>query len=186
MRFDVRSARRLALAVGMGASTLVLGACSTLQIHTDWNTSLDFSKFHTWDFQKDTLPYSTFMQERIRTAIANNLGARGLTRTETNPDLVVVWRVQRSTETQLTTTGYGGAWGAWRGGGYSTTSVQKIPIGALTLAMFDPKINQLVWRGEAESQIDENSSSAQAINEVVGQLLAQFPPKPGMQPQGNF
>ncbi len=201
MRFGVGSARRFALAIGGGAAALVLGACgASIQISTDWNQSLNFTQFHTWDFQKDTLPYSTFMQERIRGAISDALTSKGLTRTETNPDLVVVWRVQRSTETQVTTTGSsygygGGAWGGYYGRGYgaggytsgsSTSSVQQIPVGALTVAMFDPKVNQLVWRGEANAEITEGTTSQQAIHDVIQQLFAQFPPKPGQHPQGSF
>ena len=73
-----------------------------------------------------------------------------------------------------------------RHGVLDESSVQRIPIGALTVAIFDPKINQLVWRGEANAEIAEGTTSQQAIQDVVGQLFAQFPPKPGQQPQGEL
>jgi hypothetical protein len=124
---------RWSRAFGLAVAALALGACSSLNVQTDWNTTLDFTKYKTWDFKNDTLPYATFTQERIRSNIANTLMSKGLTRSETNPDLIVVSRVNLSSTTQYTTVstgyGYGPAWGGYGYGGVgmSQTTAQQIP-----------------------------------------------------------
>jgi hypothetical protein len=192
---NVKTPSRNSLRALAGAAALaaVLGACSSLNVNTDWNTTLDFTKYKTWDFKQDTLPYATFTQERVRSEIASTLMSKGLTRSETNPDLIVIWRANTSSTTQYTTVstgyGYGPAWGGYGyyGGGYggvgmSQTTAQQIPNGALTIAIVDSKLNQLVWRGEASAQLDNGQSNAQLIQQAIQQMFAQFPPKPGTMP----
>jgi hypothetical protein len=188
MRMVTPNTRRL---LGIAAAALALGACSTLNVQSDWNTTIDFTKYKTWNFKQDTLPYSTFTQERIRQEIGNTLMSKGLTRDETNPQLIVIYRVNTGSQTQYTTVssggyGYGPAWGGYYGGyggvGVSTTTQQQIPTGALTIAIVDPKINQMVWRGEADSQLSDNQSNAQLVQQAITQMFAQFPPKKGQMP----
>ena len=180
------------------AALTALAACSSLNVNTDWNTTIDFTKYKTWDFKQDTLPYSTFTQERIRSNIANTLASKGLTRDTVQPQLIVIYRVNLSSQTQYTTVssggyGYGPAWGGWGYGGYggvgvSQTTQSQIPIGALTIAIVDPKLNQLVWRGEADAQLnDSGQSNAQLVQDAIQQMFAQFPPKAGTMPgNSNF
>lgn len=172
---------------------LTLAACSnSLNVNADWNTTIDFTKYKTFDFQHDTLAYSSFTQERVRTEIANTLQSKGLTRDESDPQLRVIWRVNTSTQTQYSTvsTGgyaYGPAWGGWGGYGgmgMSTTTQETIPIGALTIALVDTKQNTLVWRGEADAQLEQGASNAELVHEAIQRMFAQFPTKPGIMP-GN-
>jgi len=194
MRMTARNAGRSLTRVAALAATLaVLGACSSLTVNTDWNTTIDFTKYKTFNFKVDTLPYSTFTQERLRQTITNVLLSKGVARSETNPDLILVYRVNMTKQTQYTTVSSGGyGWGpAWGGyGGYggvgvSQTTAQQIPYGALTIAIVDPKMNQLVWRGEADAQLGDNESNAQLVQDAVNQLFAQFPPKAGVMPGSN-
>jgi hypothetical protein len=193
MRIEARGLRRTMIRIAGVAAAAVLGACSSLTVNTDWNTTIDFTKYKTWNFKQDTLPYSTFTQERIRQTIATTLTTKGLTREENNPDLVLVYRVNLRKQTQYTTVSSGGyGWGpAWGGyGGYggvgvSSTTAQEIPYGALTIAIVDPKLNQLVWRGEADAQLGDNESNAQLVQQAVQQMFQQFPPKAGVMPSNN-
>jgi len=188
--------RSLARVVGVAAALAVLGACSTLKVNTDWNTTIDFTQYKTFNFKEDTLPYSTFTQQRLRSTIESTLLSKGVARSETNPDLILVYRVNLSTQTQYTTVssggyGYGPAWGGYGAyGGYggvgvSQTTAQEIPYGALTIALVDPKLNSLVWRGQANAQIGDTESNAQLVQDAIAQLFAQFPPKKGVMPGSN-
>lgn len=192
MRNGSQIARRsLPRVFGIVAAVAALGACSSLTVHTDWNTTIDFTKYKTWDFKQDTLPYSTFTQARIRQTIATTLTQKGLTRVDKDPELILVYRVNLSSTTQYTTVstggyGYGPAWGGYGyggyGGGVSQTTAQQIPLGALTVALVDPKLNQLVWRGEADAQLGDAESNAQLVQDAITQMFQQFPPKPGTMP----
>lgn len=194
MRMRARNAgRSLARVVGVAATLAVLGACSSLTVNTDWNTTIDFTKYKTFNFKADTLPYSTFTQERLRSTIANALLSKGVARSETDPDLILVYRVNMTKQTQYTTVstggyGYGPAWGGYGGYGgvgVSQTTAQQIPYGALTIAIVDPKLNQMIWRGEADAQLSDSESNAQLVQDAITQLFAQFPPKKGVMPGSN-
>jgi len=194
MRMRARNAgRSLARVVGAAATLAVLGACSSLTVNTDWNTTIDFTKYKTFNFKADTLPYSTFTQERLRSTIANTLLSKGVARSETDPDLILVYRVNMTKQTQYTTVstggyGYGPAWGGYGGYGgvgVSQTTAQQIPYGALTIAIVDPKLNQMIWRGEADAQLSDSESNAQLVQDAITQLFAQFPPKKGVMPGSN-
>jgi hypothetical protein len=174
-----------------------LAACGgTLNVKADWNTTIDFTKYKTFDFKQDSVQYTTFTQQQVRTDLANTLIAKGLTRDTAAPQLRVAWRVNLSHETQyntVTTGGYayGPAWGGWGGyGGYgstgvSTTSAKQIPVGALTVALIDTKANQLVFRGEADAQLEQGQSNAELIQQAIQRMFAQFPTKPGIMPSSN-
>jgi hypothetical protein len=194
MRTTVRHAgRSLTRVAGIAAALAVLGACSSLNVNTDWNTTIDFTKYKTFDFKADTLPYSTFTQERLRSTIENTLKSKGVTRSQTNPDLILIYRVNLSSTTQYTTVssggyGYGPAWGGYGGYGgvgVSQTTATEIPLGALTIAIVDPKLNQLVWKSEADAQLSDSESNAQLVQDAIKQMFAQFPPKAGQMPGQN-
>ena len=186
--------RSLARVVGAAATLAALGACSSLTVNTDWNTTIDFTKYKTFDFKADTLPYSTFTQQRLRSTIESTLLSKGVARSEKEPDLILVYRVNLRKETQYTTVstggyGYGPAWGGYYGGyyggGVSQTTASQVPYGALTIAIVDPKLNQLVWRGEADAQLGDSESNAQLVHDAITQMFSQFPPKPGTMPSNN-
>ena len=191
MRIGTRNATR---AFAAFAAAAALGACSTLNVNTDWNTTIDFTKYKTFDFKHDSIAMSAFGQNRMRGEIENMLNSHGITRTAANPELIVIWRVNLSSQTQYTTVstggyaygpawgGYGGYWGGYGSAGVSTTTQQKIPLGALTIAMVDTKSNALVWRGEADAQLNDGESNAQLVHDAVQQMFKQFPPKPGEMP----
>jgi hypothetical protein len=183
MSTGMRLSRRALVGVAGGLAAGVMAACSTLNVNTDWNTTIDFTQ--------DTLPYSTFTQERLRSDIAATLSSKGLSRDERDPQLIVIYRINLSSQTQYTTVnsggyGYGPAWGGWGYGGVgvSTTTQHQIPYGALTIAIVDPKLNQLVWRGEADAELSDSQSNAQMAQEAIQRMFAQFPPKKGEMP-GN-
>jgi hypothetical protein len=193
---SVSAASTVVRMLSVAAIAAAMG-CGSLTVNTDWNTTIDFTKYSTWNFKIDTLPYSTFTQQRLRQAIGDEMMKHGLTRDTLNPQLIVVYRINLSSQTQVQTVGYGGygygpAWGGYGGyyGGYggvgvSTTTVSQIPLGALTLAMVDLKLNQLVWRGEANAQLNDNGGNAQLLQDAMKQLFAQFPPKAGTMPSNT-
>jgi hypothetical protein len=104
---------------------------------------------------------------------------------DSNPDLWVVEHVRLSEQTQISTYdsgwGYGGGWhGGYGGGGMSTTTVQKIPVGNLIIDLVDAKESQLKWRGTASKTLDPSASvdkKTEHVNEAVAKMFADYPPK---------
>lgn len=189
---------RSAISAAAGALALVvLAACSSVTVNTDWNSSLDFTQYKTFAFLPDTVDTDlpAFSQQRLTAAITAELVKHGLTQVAADPQLYVTYRAKRSSTTQYTTVstgyGYGAGWGGWGGYGYggyggvgvSTTSAQQIPMGNLIVVLVDPKLNQMVWRSNAKAELsDDQQGRAQQLQSAMAQMFQQFPPKKGEQP----
>ena len=180
----MRFARSFAL-----APLAAIAACATLNVKADWNTTVDFTHYKTFDFQHDSLAVNPIIQQHVREDIANTLMAKGLGRDTVDPQLRVIYRVNRSSATQVSTVQSGGyasgpAWNGWGGyGGMSATTQTEVPLGALTVALIDTKENHLVWRGEADAQLDNGQSNAELIQQAIQRMFKQFPTKPGVMPE---
>jgi len=183
------------------AVAAVLGACSSVTVNTDWNTSLDFTTYKTYAWLPDTVDkdLSPFAQQNIKAALDKQLQKKGLKEVTADPQLYVTFRASVHSTTQYTTVstgygyGYGYGWGGWGcygcggGVGYSTTTAQQVPNGNLIVVLVDPKLNEMVWRSNAKAELaDDFSGRAQQLQEAMSQMFSQFPPKKGEQPGSSF
>ena len=110
----------------------------------------------SYDFDK-TLPSSAYahkdrhagrqqlIDDRIVAAIDAALAAKGFTKSDDNPDVVVIYHMAFDKEKDISTysSGYGGGYGAYgwgmaaAGGGTTSTQVRDILIGTLVIDMAD-------------------------------------------------
>jgi hypothetical protein len=159
-------------------------ACSTMTTAVDYDHTVDFSKFKTFQIMEGTKTPVTFTQKRIEDGITQALSAKGMQPTTNNPSLLVYPHVQLSTQKQFTTTSMGGygyrGWGGMGGmGGMATTTQQNIPIGTLIVDLVDPATHEMVWRGTASDQVSGSGADQGTIDEAMQKLFANFPPAPG-------
>jgi hypothetical protein len=157
-------------------------ACSTMNTAVDYDHTVDFSKFKTFQLMEGTKAPVSFTQKRIETGITQALTSKGLQPTTSNPNLLVYPHVQLSEQKQFTTTSMGGfgyrGWGGM-GGGMATTTQQNIPIGTLIVDLVDPATHEMVWRGTASDQVSGSGADQGKIDEAMQKLFANFPPTPG-------
>lgn len=161
-------------------------ACSSLQVTSDWDHTVDFSKYKTFALREGTKISDSLIEQRIERGIVSQLEAKGLRRVENNADLLVYTHVRVSNQRQIdyNTFGYGGwyGWGGWRTGGWGTTTatVRDIPVGTLIVDLVDAPKKALVWRGTATDTIssDPNSRSQEKVDQALAKVFATFPPAP--------
>lgn len=171
---------------GLLVGTALVAACSSITTSADFDPSTDFSKYKTYSW-KDVEPMQNQLAEaRIKAAVDSALASKGLRKVESDSDLWVVVHARLSKETQISTYnsgwGYGG-WGGYRwgagGGGMSTSTVNEIPVGNLTIDLVDASKKQMVWRGEASKTLDPSASpetKQKNIDEAVQKMFAGYPP----------
>jgi Domain of unknown function (DUF4136) len=173
--------RKAATALGVLIGALTL-ACSTMTTAVDYDHTIDWSKYKTFQVGTGTPAPTTFTQKRIDDAITSTLTSKGWQPVTSNPSIMVYPHVVLSEQTQLNTMNMGGygyrGWGGW-GGGMTTTTVQKIPIGTLVIDLVDPATKEMVWRGTASDQVSGSGEDQGKINEAMQKLFANFPPTPG-------
>ena len=118
------------------------------------------------------------MAQRISNGIDRELSEKGFQKVDanSNPDLIVLYRTAVKSNTQINTMGTGG-WG-WRwGGGMTTTTVDQIPTGQLSVDIGDAKTKKLLWLGSASNTIsDKPEKNEEKINKALDKMFKKFPP----------
>lgn len=162
----------------------ILGSCSSIKVNSDYDKSVDFSKYKTYAFHKrgiDRVEISGLDKKRILNAIDAELSKKGMTKSE-NPDLLVnIFTKERERiDVDQYNAGWGYGWGygwnpyLWGGRTYVSTYVE----GTLYIDLIDAKKKELVWEGEGVGYLTESRERKESqINEFVAKILAQFPPK---------
>ncbi len=159
---------------------LSYGFAAATDVNYDFDKNTDFSKYKTykWAAVEGAMYPNDIVDKNIRATLDGELAKKGLTRTETNPDLLVGYQVAVDKEKQIDTWG-SGYWG-W-GGGMGSTSVQTstIHIGTLVLDMYDTAAKALVWRGTATKTLDPKNSPEKKqknLEKAMAKMMENYPP----------
>jgi hypothetical protein len=174
----------------IAVAALLLAACSSVQVSTDYDPGTDFSglKNYAWLAQNvnasgDLRLDSTLLNERIRSAVEAQLAERGYKKVAAGQvDFLVAYHtaVERKIDIDTMYRGYGYGPHDWGWGAGHETVVYEYDEGTLLLDVLDPKAHRLLWRGSASAVVSEQSTPkkrTKLINEAVAKLLDRFPPK---------
>ena len=171
--------KRVLLATAVSA-TLAVAGCSSISTHVDYDPGAKFGSYHTYAF-KDVHNRDAFQMKRVQAAIDRTLATRGLTKAEGKPDLWVVLHVRTRNDKVVTTWSNGWGWGwGWRGGYWTTSRVENIPVGTLVVDLVDTTRHELVWRGSASRVVDRDETPQERTaitQEAIDKVFADFPPK---------
>jgi hypothetical protein len=162
---------------------LALGACSSIKVTHDFDSTADFSKYKTYAFTDDAknFPIQELDRSRILNAIDKEMTAKGFTKSE-NPDVLIDLQVkleQRQTATATNTGGYGRYRYGW-GGGTTYVNVENYVDGTLFVNMVDKSSEKLVWQGRGTKTLEEHPTpekKEQNINYAIQQIFTKYPPK---------
>jgi hypothetical protein len=175
----------------LGIAVLLLQACSGIRVSQDYDQSYDFAtlKTFTWKPNENNeygVADNDLLDERIRTAVVDNLSAKGFSFLESgSADFLVSYHF--TVEQKLSTSGATGAVsiGGYRGTRYggiavgTGTEVRAYDEGRLSVDITDQNQDKLVWRGISTQTVSTHSDpeqTTQRINETIEKILAQFPP----------
>jgi len=157
------------------------------KVSYDYNKAANFAAFKTYAHKEGTKVGQPLIDERIVNAIDTEMAAKGLTKTEANPDLFVVYHIAFDKQKDISTysSGHPGGYGAYgwgRGGGMSTTTTQvrDILVGTLVIDLADAKAGQLAWRGMGVKEINTTAKPEKRdknISEAVAKIFKNYPPK---------
>ena len=171
--------------------SLYLAACAT-SVNVDFDKATDFNALKTFFLQStpvktagDARLDSPLMYERIVNAIKRSLLAKGY-RESDKADFVVKYSIAVKQEiesrdsglmfgigTSTRHTGFG------IGIGIPLDDVQSIDRGILTVDIVSAKTGKLLWRGSNSERLYDGGTpekSDRLINDIVSEILAQFPP----------
>jgi hypothetical protein len=162
------------------------------KVSYDYEKTANFAGFKTYAHKEGTKVGQSLIDDRIVAAIDTELAAKGLTKTESNPDIFVVYHVAFDKQKDISTFSsgsgggygpYGWGWGGGWAGGMSTTTTQvrDILIGTLVIDVADAKKSQLAWRGMGVKEVNTQAKPEKrdkSISEAVKKIFKNYPPKP--------
>jgi hypothetical protein len=148
-------------------------------VNYNYDQTADFSKYKTykWAAIEGKMYPDQIVDQNIRGAADAQLATKGLTKTETNPDLLVAYDIAIDKEQRIDTWG-SGYWG-WYGGGMQSTTVSTINVGTLVLDMYEPAGQKRVWRGTATKTLNAKNSPEKRqknLQKAMQKLLKNYPP----------
>jgi hypothetical protein len=167
------------------ASALVLAQKTSY----DYDKTANFAGYKTYAQKDGTKVGQQLIDDRIVAAIDKELAAKGLTKSEANPDIVVVYHVAFDKQQDISTysSGYGGGygpygygWGGGWGGTTTSTQVRDILVGTMVIDIADVNKKQVAWRGMGVKEVNTTASPEKrdkSINEAVKKILKNYPPK---------
>ena len=174
-------------------AVVVTVGCSSQKIDYDYAHEADFSKYKTYAWHeddKDSLKaQNPLANERVMSAVDQQLSAKGLRKVGSDPDVYVTYHAQSKENMSLDTTtmgygyGPGWGWGGFYGGGMmgmgsTTTQVRTYQTGTLVVDIWDAKAKELVWRGIGSDTIsDSPQKNAKKIDSAMQQMFRHYPPR---------
>lgn len=163
---------------------LFLASCSSVRVASDFDKNVDFNQYKTFAFFKsgiDKVEISDLDKKRILRAIETQMLAKGYTLSDT-PDLMV--SIFTKSHQEVNVNQYNSGWGYGWGWGYNpymyggSASVSRHTEGTLFIDLIDAKKKELVWQGEGQGVLTQNSGDKEArISEFVAKILEQYPPQ---------
>ena len=188
--------KRVLFPVIVAAAALLTACASGPDIRSDYDHSVDFSEYETYNFFSpmgiENPNYSTIYGSIFREAISREMEARGYRKSD-DPDLLLNVSARLQDKTQVTTYNdpypvgyYGyrrGFYDPWMGYGYGTsTHVSQYTEGTVNIDMVDARAKRMVWEGVAVGRLKENRSNEQvreAINSGVKTMFEGYPFRAG-------
>ena len=162
-------------------------SCASIYgVKHDYDQQANFADLKTFDWMPvpEKAGINSLVVQRVKKAVNAELQAKGLMMASNNPDFLIAQHLGKKDKVQVTDWGYSYShYGRYRGGYWGSTGVSTYEYeeGSLILDFVDAKSKKMIWRGAAKAEvqnIDTPDKSEKLINEVVQEILKNFPPKP--------
>ena len=166
-----------------------LASCApSIKVTQDYDPAAQLTGLRTWAWQAGVAQPTTRdprldgpVVARVKSALEAGLAANGFTPAASPEaaDFTVAYylAIDQKLDVRSMYAGYGGYWG----GGRARTVVDQYEVGMLIVDFINPKTDTAIWRGTAQSRINESRDPAERqalVQTAVDKLLAQFPPQP--------
>jgi len=173
----------------LAALLLVPAVAMAQKVTYDFNKSANFAAYKTYTQKEGTKVGQPLIDDRIVAAIDAAMAAKGFTKVEADPDVVVVYHVAFDKEKDISTysSGYAGGYGAYGygwgggwGGGTTSTQVRDILVGTLVIDLADAKKKEIAWRGMGVKEVDTTAKPDKrdkSITNAVNKIFKNYPPK---------
>ena len=153
-------------------------SCSSVKVFTDFDSSVNFSKYKSFAFSKDQIKkieISDLDKKRILSSIEKQMQMKGYT-ISNNPDLIINVNTKSREDVYINRYNDYPYYG-WYPYGMSTTYKPSTRIiGLLYIDVIDAKTGSLLWQGNGSGTLSSNRATRdELINNFVSKLLESYP-----------
>ena len=161
---------------------LILPACTTLDVKTEYDSTTDFSRYKTFvfadpaDIGEERTPDEVALRDRIEPVISEELREKGFQflRSDQQADLAVYYWVNIEAKRRKAW-GAGYSWAARYGAGVTSYPYRE---GTLVLDLVEPIKRELVWRATIVAPLAQTrEDNLNLATKAVARALAKYPPK---------
>jgi len=179
----------------------IVSGCSSARVISDIDHTEDFTQFKTFEFlgwaNDSDKALNRFDKERIESAFAKEATARGITRSDSDGDvlarLFVTGEMKTERTAHTTSMGMGGmggmgmghrgmrspGWGWGTTHGTTVITENNYVEGTLVIELFDRTDKKLIWQAMGTQRVNENPDKrAKDIQKKVGLIMRKYPVSP--------
>src|SRR5271165_1883571 len=168
----------------MKVRILVLMTCAALlsvapimaqQVEVNYNHGVSFAQFHTyaWASNNSNQIQNSILAQVAQQDIENAMAAKGFQKvTEAqNPDLILTASGGERAQTSYNAWGMRGI-----GGGFGGITPQQNVEGTMVISIYNPKSQELLWRGIAQDTLTNNGNkNQQIVQKAIQKMFKQWP-----------
>lgn len=162
---------------------VVMTSCSSVKVASDYDQQANFSQYNTYAFFKpgiDKAEISDLDKRRILRAIENEMAAKGFTKSESEPDVLVSIFTKTKENVNIYQNNmygyYGWGWNPWYWG-MGPNTINTTSEGTLYIDFIDASEKELVWQGMGTAALArEVNKKQERIDEIVNKILEKYPP----------
>ena len=165
----------------------MVGCATTSPVTLDYDTAADFTALKTFNWMPATgnAAGNELLVKKIKNTVDAQLQAKGRTPAEDNPDFLIAMQLSgKTTYGGSTAVGVSVGIPVGRAGrvsvGGGKSQARETTEGTLVLDFVDAKTKSLLWRATASGAVRPATTpeeQQQRINQVIAEMLAQFPPR---------
>lgn len=185
------------LSIMLAAAVLFLSTSAVFgqDVKVDVDKTVNFSNFKTFGWAGGMVARNPIVSQTIVAAVESELTARGLTRSDENPDIKVAVVAAAGMDIQAVGATWNNAnYAAW--GGYTNpAALMNVTTGTLLIDLVDRKKDISVFRGVAKETLNRSVSPDLAadaksveklIKKAVSKMFKKYPPKKAVDDEAHF
>ncbi|MDO4727909.1 MAG: DUF4136 domain-containing protein [Bacteroidota bacterium] len=165
----------------IGITAVFIASCSSVKVVSDYDKSLDYTKYNTYAFFTDGInkvEIHDLDKKRILKAIERELQAKGM-QSSSNPDVMINFSTKSTERVDVHNYGWGWGWYPWYWGGGANYGVYRSVEGVLCINIIDARKKELIWQGIGEGGLSKDiERKEERINQFVHEILSKYPPQP--------
>ncbi|OWP83666.1 hypothetical protein BWK59_09325 [Flavobacterium davisii] len=162
-------------------SLLMLTACSSVYVNTDYDKRARFDQYKTFAYLKsgiDKAEISDLDKKRILYALDETLTEKGFSKSENADILISFFTKEKERVDYYNNWGWNMGWNNPWWGGFSYSMPVTSIEGTLIIDVIDAKTKELIWQGKGSGYLTEDVNKKDArIKEFVSKILEKYPPQ---------